>query len=206
MIECGSLVSVINSFEAVSDREPFGVRLALCEQPTLNEPITAVVWVHNGYGEPQPNNSIELRLFKRTNPHVLVDGFIVWRNVLWNGIIPPNEIQTASTTIQVEEPGLYILTAAGSIQEKSFYAASTAVLHLNITEDIVEVRDLPIIAPEPPPPPDRPYVIKMDLDGTPALNQPVGLTVTIASLMDVENATFGIFLPEGIELVSGDLL
>jgi hypothetical protein len=124
--------------------------------------------------------------------------------VLWNGVLPPEGLQTASAEITVEESGLYMLWADGNHYGPSIYGASTG-FHLNVSESGTAVSEEVFLEPPPPPPPSRPYVVKMDLDGVPALNRPVTLRVTIASKMDLTNATFRIFLPEGIELVGGDL-
>ncbi len=47
--------------------------------------------------------------------------------------------------------------------------------------------------------------VNISFNATPLLNQPVELTIAASPLYDVSNATLEILLPEGFELVSGDL-
>ncbi len=48
-------------------------------------------------------------------------------------------------------------------------------------------------------------MIKLELIGTPHIDNPVELKVNVASLKDLQQANINVFLPSGFELVEGDL-
>ncbi len=51
-----------------------------------------------------------------------------------------------------------------------------------------------------------PFSVEMSFSALPLLDQPVNLTVDVIPTSDSSNFSIGILLPDGIELVKGDLI
>lgn len=186
---------------------PFVVNITLSEPPLINKTVTATIGVHNLDPRSIDNASIRLRLYRRVSLYNWGERKLVWEKVLWTGTIPGNGDAMTSGPLMIEEPGYFYASGWAFEIHPTFTPFSDVYLHLNVSEnETIVTSGMGPLEPRPPPPPAIPYLVKMDLDGVPALNRPVNLRVTIASLMDVKNATFRIFLPEGFELVSGDLV
>lgn len=185
----------------------FETIVTLCEPPELNKAVPVLISVRNNEPRIQPKVTIEAVLFKRTYPWDWIIGRTVWTKVLWEGDMPSNALRTFRTEVKVEEPGLYAFT--GGVAEPglsfNFFSLSGQSIFMNVTEHSTKASTTNVLEEGPLPFPYVNYMIETEMDEVPVLNRPVNLSVYIAPF-NLDTVTFKIILPEGFELVSGDLV
>ncbi len=138
---------------------PWDIKLTLLEPPTINKTVPVAICVRVMLDADWPNMSIKLGLFKRPDPPLPYDDpLAIWRRTaIWVktihlGDLAPHDVQKVTTSIKVEEPGLYTLAYLLSGQRGGIMSDH---LSLNVSENTIPVTSKnnvlcePVVSPPP---------------------------------------------------------
>lgn len=184
-------------FEPLKIMGPFNITMSLLEAPVLNKPVKLLVNVASAANA--TDTSIEIGT---------TDGIsIIKGDTLRKGKISKGEITRIEITLKTIKTGDQEIAVFVSRNETWGFDSNSVSLYINVSEKSAKVSGRP---PEPTPSPkkrqtERPYYLKLRVSGAPYLNNSVELTVTAASIVDQQNATINLFLPEGFEVIEGSL-
>ena len=190
----------------------FQKELVLFESPSLNKPVGISFTVQAEIAPKRPVNG--------TVRILLPEGFeLVEGNLSWKGEMKRGEIITLNATIKAVKTGEWTIQAVAGFTSP-YGVQEILFLYVNVGENSATVTTYPFtLAPqaqEPQKEAYRPLDLNLALSGTPFLNNTVELSATVVSYVneyspvalhfDPKNATVTIFLPDGFELVEGDLV
>ena len=176
---------------------PFKITMSLSEAPVLNKPVKLIVNVTTRANA--TNASIEI---STTDGITIIKGEPLRKEKISIGEIIQFEI-----TLKAIKTGDQEIVAVALRNETGGSGRNAVHLYINVSEKSAKVSGRP---PEPTASPkkrqtERPYYLKLRVSGTPYLNNSVELTVTAASIVDQQKATINLFLPEGFEVIEGNL-
>ncbi|MBI2578075.1 MAG: hypothetical protein HYW26_00010 [Candidatus Aenigmarchaeota archaeon] len=192
----------------------FQKELVLFESPSLNKPVGISFTVQAEIAPKRPVNG--------TVKILLPEGFeLVAGNLSWSGEMERGEVITLNATIKAVKTGDWTIEAVAKIfGPYGGHAQENLYLYVTVGENSATVTTDPFtLAPqaqEPPKEAYRPLDLNLALSGTPFLNNTVELNATVVSYVNEydpialhfnpKNTTITIFLPDGFELVEGDLV
>lgn len=172
---------------------PFTITMSLLEAPTLNKPVKLIVNVTSVADA--PDASIEIL---KTEGITIIEG-----GQSWKGGISKGEAIKFEIMIKAIKTGDQEIAIRASRKEVWGVDSNSISLYIDVGEKSSTVSKKPKYTPPSKRQPERPYYVKLRVSGTPSLNNPVDLTVTIASPIDQSKANINLLLSEGFELIEG---
>jgi len=184
----------------------------LSEVPILNKPVELTYIVGEG-----PLQSAEI-IILLPEGFELVSGNLSAR---WPPDKPLNKNSTIvlKAIIKAVKPGNWTIRAFPRVKEWGETSDTSRYFYVEVGEKTSKIHKTPFPfpaqSPAGPPSEYRPLDLKLEMAGIPKLNNTVELIATVISNVDEnsvnvpfdpKNITFTIFLPEGFELVSGNLV
>ena len=182
---------------------PLEAAFSLSNAPALNETaeLTCVINARTAIR----NMSVEINLPEGLE---LVSG-----NLSWHGDIPYEDEVVIKAVIKAVEIGNWTIESSGCVNpEENWFSLSCSpqpVIYVSVFEDSAAWgRNPPWIKDDLIPLNESvygPIGVNLSISNAPALNETAELACTMTSSIDAPNTTAQITLPEGFELVSGNL-
>jgi hypothetical protein len=207
---------------------PIDIKLSFSDSPTLGKPvqIIATFSLDNHWNGQVANNALVEIL--------LPDGFEkVEGDLEWKGDIYQNKTYSLNALIQAVKTGDWEIVAKTIYDpDKSEHFISNSILYISVSENGATVSDkrpqtsytpgpkvpsdVPLLTPtmtrpvtSPAYSSSQPTISKLSISEPPILGKPVKVTALFSILKDyqydAENITAHIILPEGFEIIDGDL-
>jgi hypothetical protein len=179
---------------------PIEVDLSISNAPALNETAELTCTIASVFDAPNTTAQI-----------TLPDGFeLVSGDLSWQGDIAPNGQESFNFSIRTVETGNWTIEAdAGYFPDENSWYGDTDRLYVSVSEETAWVSKTPFLSDDTGArrleTPSVPIEVDLSISNAPALSETAELTCTIASVFGAPNTTAQITLPDGFELVSGDL-
>jgi hypothetical protein len=187
-----------SEYELPDVETPIQVSLSIPTVPRLNEDAEVIYTISSVLDAPNTNAWLTL-----PEGAELVSGDLTWQGDLEAGkpiSLPATIVFKETGDYAIEAVARHIITAADSWGDLD-------VIYLNVAAD----RGMPTIPSVGLPSkgeeraPSTPIKVELAISSIPAVNQSTEVTCTVSSIRDAPDTTAQIILPEGAELVSGDL-
>ena len=142
--------------------------------------------------------------------------FLINGNLSFEGEIPIQKEVRIKSSVKAVKTGMWEIRARvinyrkfKDFENREIISNFTNLdyLYINVSENSAQVSYLPFktTTQGKEKPLDKLYTIKLGISETPYIDKPVDLAVEVMPVSDSPDFSIGILLPEGIELVKGDL-